>query len=733
MNKMLLKKIPAMLMALVLLLSISSSVLAGTNDEAILKYNLNELTLSSNLLAQEYTTLKTKYASSGARNKILLSLDYLEKSYAEELSKLKKYQNQANKLGLTKMANDFGKLVLEDQSKYNYIKGLLDVVDTDRDGVTNTNDNCPLKANADQKDTDKDGIGDVCDTLTNNDPVITVSDQTGMIGKEMKFTVSATDKDLKDTLTISMDHSLLPKNNNAKLTKVDGKSSTFTWTPTKMGTYQITFMVKDDKNGQATKTVNLKVSGAPVPVIEKIAVQTINEGQKLEFTIKSSNPNSDKLTLTYDNLPTGATFKDNGDDTGKFTWTPTSSQAGTYTIVFTTKNTIPLSSYREAKIIVSDVPVPSNNAPKLDAIGNQDATEGTKLEFNVKGRDKDSADKLTLTALTEGKAVSTLGATFTDYQDSNGKFVWTPTSTQGGKTYKVTFTVIDNNKATASETIEIKVADVPGPVNNAPKLNAIGAKSVKEGVKLEFTVSATDKDSADTLTYSASGLPTGASFDTTAKKFTWTPTYTQSGEYTVTFKVTDSKATVSEAVKITVTDASANEASYNALKKRYDDYENKYDDLEEDLEEARDDKDKDDIDDAEDDLDDLKDDLDDLDDDIDTLQKKVTDTTLDKKLNDLEDDVKDLIKDIKSLLNKKSSSSSSSTVSSYTPSTTSTKKTTTPPSVVVNNLKTPALTGATTVGSGMSWSDIRLVVWIVGGIAILLAVIIFLIKLLLRP
>ena len=35
--------------------------------------------------------------------------------------------------------------------------------DTDGDGVTDTKDNCPLTANADQKDTDGDGLGDTCD------------------------------------------------------------------------------------------------------------------------------------------------------------------------------------------------------------------------------------------------------------------------------------------------------------------------------------------------------------------------------------------------------------------------------------------------------------------------------------------------------------------------------------------------------------------------------------------
>lgn len=38
-----------------------------------------------------------------------------------------------------------------------------EVIDTDKDGIEDTIDNCPLIANVDQKDSDNDGKGDVCD------------------------------------------------------------------------------------------------------------------------------------------------------------------------------------------------------------------------------------------------------------------------------------------------------------------------------------------------------------------------------------------------------------------------------------------------------------------------------------------------------------------------------------------------------------------------------------------
>jgi hypothetical protein len=77
-------------------------------------------------------------------------------------------------------------------------------------------------------------------------------------------------------------------------------------------------------------------------------------------------------------------------------------------------------------------------------------------------------------------------------------------------------------------------------VNNQPPiLSAIGNKSVNEGQALTFTLSATDSD-GDALTYSASNLPSGATFDPTTSIFTWTPNYGQAGNYNnVEFTVMD--------------------------------------------------------------------------------------------------------------------------------------------------------------------------------------------------
>ncbi|TGC08293.1 disaggregatase related repeat-containing protein [Methanolobus halotolerans] len=100
-----------------------------------------------------------------------------------------------------------------------------------------------------------------------------------------------------------------------------------------------------------------------------------------------------------------------------------------------------------------------------------------------------------------------------------------------------------NIDSTSSENTE--------PDNTEPVLETIGNRTVDTGDTLSFTVSAFDAD-GDTLTYSASDLPEGATFDSATGSFSWTPAAAQAGDHIVTFEVTDGHAIGSETITITV-------------------------------------------------------------------------------------------------------------------------------------------------------------------------------------
>jgi hypothetical protein len=94
-------------------------------------------------------------------------------------------------------------------------------------------------------------------------------------------------------------------------------------------------------------------------------------------------------------------------------------------------------------------------------------------------------------------------------------------------------------------------------VNNPPVLDPIGNQAVNEGEQLVFAVSASDSD-GDALSFQAADLPTGAAFEDRGDggfEFTWTPGFDQTGDYPVTFIVTDDGVPMrsdSETIRITV-------------------------------------------------------------------------------------------------------------------------------------------------------------------------------------
>ncbi len=87
--------------------------------------------------------------------------------------------------------------------------------------------------------------------------------------------------------------------------------------------------------------------------------------------------------------------------------------------------------------------------------------------------------------------------------------------------------------------------------NCPPFFTPIGARSVIEESNLNFTLNATDPE-GDIITFDATDLPSGASFDTGTGVFNWTPNNIQSGTYDIIFMASDGSQSTSEEVTITV-------------------------------------------------------------------------------------------------------------------------------------------------------------------------------------
>jgi len=169
--------------------------------------------------------------------------------------------------------------------------------------------------------------------------------------------------------------------------------------------------------------------------------------------------------------------------------------------------------------------------PVLAPLGDQQVTTGQTLTLTVSATGGSGVLTYSASGLPAGARFS--GQTFT----------WTPGAAQAGS-YTVTFTVSDGT-ARDSKSITITVTKP----NSAPVLAQIGDKSASENQALTFTVSATDAD-GNPITYSATSLPAGAGL--AGQTFSWTPTFTQAGSYSVTFTAGDGQLQTSQPITITV-------------------------------------------------------------------------------------------------------------------------------------------------------------------------------------
>ena len=278
------------------------------------------------------------------------------------------------------------------------------------------------------------------------------------------------------------------------------------------------------------------------PILAPIGAQSTDENVNLNFGTSASDADGNTPVLSSSALPGTATYIDNGNGTGTFDWTPTYIESGVFNVTFyAADSAFPLVIDSEQVVItVTDA---GNQAPVLATIGARAVTEGNTLAFVISAADAEGIPTISANNLPSG-------ATLVDNLDGTADFSWTPGFLESGS-YNVTFFATDDSGSIDGELVTITVNDAG---NQLPVLAAIGAQVTLENVNLSFGLSSTDAESTPGL--STSTLPTGASFVDNGDgsgSFNWTPTFTQSGIYNISFYATDDSAAVdSEQVTITV-------------------------------------------------------------------------------------------------------------------------------------------------------------------------------------
>ncbi len=363
-----------------------------------------------------------------------------------------------------------------------------------------------------------------------------VADQGTDENSKLEFIISGADPDQEDQNSISFIAKNLPPG-----ATFNPQNQTFSWTPgyDQSGSYPEIQFIMTAGNLSDTTAININVNHiSRPPTLAKIDNKTIDESQKLQFSISGSDSdNEDQSNLKYsaENLPEGASFNP---DSLTFSWTPNYEQSGTFSgITFTVTDVSGLSESKSIDIVVNHV----NRSPVLDDIQAISSAENVPITITVTGQDPDQEDQ---SALTYSVTPLPEGATL-----ENGTFSWTPGFDQSGE-YTLEFSVSDG-RLTDKKTATITITHV----NRIPIIETVPPQSISENQPLEFKLIGSDPDTEDMgkLKMTTEILPEGAAFSPETATFTWTPSFEQSGSYTVKFFNTDEGGlSASQEVQITV-------------------------------------------------------------------------------------------------------------------------------------------------------------------------------------
>ena len=365
----------------------------------------------------------------------------------------------------------------------------------------------------------------------------TIDDATVNEGDELTFVAVGSDT---DTPVQNLSYSLtgdVPAG-----ATIDPTTGVFSFTPSEtQGGNNFTFSVVVS-DGVATGTEALAVTVNEVndaPVLAAIADASVVEGDTLSLFALGSDSDLPAQTLAYSLTGTNAGLASIDPSTGEFTFTALESQGGE-SFAFTVEvNDGALTASTSFAVTV----IEEGTAPVLTAIGSQSINEleaMTPVQLSATDADGDSLT-FSLSGAPDGLTIN-----------GDNQIVWTPSEIQGPGVFNVLVTVTDTTGLSDSELVAFTV----GEVNVAPVLDVIDPQSVNEGDTVSFTATATDSDlPANSLTFSLSGAPAGATINPLTGEFSWTTTESDGGT-TPSFDVivSDGTTTASETVTVTVID-----------------------------------------------------------------------------------------------------------------------------------------------------------------------------------
>lgn len=300
------------------------------------------------------------------------------------------------------------------------------------------------------------------------------------------------------------------------------------------GSYaDITITVSDGQEtasvGPFSIEVNALVTNTP-PTISGSPPARVSEGAAYSFTPSASDADGDTLSFDIVNLPAWASLDT---ATGRLYGTPAADDAGVYASI-----TITVSDGKEqaslAPFAIEVVAVVTNGAPSLSGTPATSIDEGVMYSFTPTASDPDG-DTLSFDIANR--------PAWAAFDTTTGQLYGTPADGDAGSYGNIVISVSDGQESASLPSFSITVQAVV--TNSPPTIGGSPTAAVTEGTAYNFTPSASDPD-GDNLTFSITGKPAWAGFDTTTGALTGTPQAADVGTYeNIVISVSDGQVTAS--------------------------------------------------------------------------------------------------------------------------------------------------------------------------------------------
>lgn len=265
-----------------------------------------------------------------------------------------------------------------------------------------------------------------------------------------------------------------------------------------------------------TPDTSTVATGNSAPVLASVADVTVDEGARIDLTLRATDLDLPGDTLRFHLVsgPAGAVLDP---VTGRFTWQTGEADGPSTRIVrvqVEDDGEPPLTSGRDFRVTIREVNLPVTIDPVAPLF---QVEEGTLFRLMLTATDPDlPANPLRYRLLTGAPAGATLNPV-------SGELRWIPTESQGGSSHGFEVEVTDQgNPPTTSRTaFTVSVAKV----NGVPTLQPIADRTVWEGDRVEIQVQASDADlPVQTLVFSLEqGGDLGAALNPQSGLFTWIP------------------------------------------------------------------------------------------------------------------------------------------------------------------------------------------------------------------